>query len=154
MITLYYYCGTISFHSPADVGGQFTTAPPTCPNETFTFRCTVAGDSDGVTIWRVGGIHELHLLHSSTVDNEARGLGGVFTARFDATNTTSFSSTLSGTATPALDGILVECFGPTLSRNIIGNSTLQILGQCVQIKQVLLKAFHHDFTRIMRDNSC
>ena len=54
---------------------------------------------------------------------------------FGPTNATSFSSTLSGTATPALNGTLVECFGPRLARdaeNMVGNSTLQILGQyCV-----------------------
>ena len=48
------------------------------------------------------------------------------------TSATSFTSTLSGTATPALNGTLVECFGPALSRdagNVVGNSTLQIVGQ-------------------------
>ena len=48
------------------------------------------------------------------------------------TNATSFSSTLSGTAIPALDGTLVECFGRDAGQdveNMVGNSTLQILGQ-------------------------
>ena len=48
------------------------------------------------------------------------------------TSVTSFSSTLSGTATLALDGTLVECFGPGLARdagNRVGGSTLQILGK-------------------------
>ena len=46
----------------------------------------------------------LHLLHSNTGDTEDGGSGGVFTARFDATNATSFSSTLSGTATASYTG--------------------------------------------------
>ena len=47
------------------------------------------------------------------------------------TNATSFSSTLSGTATPALNGTLVECSGmlPRDAEIMVGNSTLQILGQ-------------------------
>ena len=47
-------------------------------------------------------------------------------------NATSFSSTLSGTATSVLDDTLVECFGPGLARdatNTVGKSMLQILGQ-------------------------
>jgi len=73
----------------------------------------------------------LHLLHSNTGDTEDGGPGGVFTARFDATNATSFLSTLSGTATATLDGTLVECFGPTLSSNTVGSSTLRIIGYYV-----------------------
>lgn len=76
----------------------------------------------------MGGSSELHLLHRNTGGANSGGPGGVFTARFNATNATSFSSTLTGTATTALDGTLVECLGPTLSRNVVGNSSLQILG--------------------------
>jgi len=36
-----------------NVAGQFTAAPPTCPGDTFVFRCTVGGGNAGVTIWRV-----------------------------------------------------------------------------------------------------
>ena len=62
------------------------------------------------------------------------GSGGAFRATPETgfgTNATSYSSTLSGTATPALNGTLVECFGPDLNRtaeNMVGSSTLQILG--------------------------
>ena len=48
------------------------------------------------------------------------------------TSATSFSSTLSGIATSELNGTLVECFGPDLSRdaeNRVGGNRLQILGQ-------------------------
>ena len=119
---------------PAYVGGQFTAPPPTCPSDTITVRCIVTGDSTGITIWRVGGSsHECSLLYFNPDPGvtDTCGPGGVLTAKFDATNATSFSSTLSGTATPALDGILVECFGPALARdagNMVGNSTLQIVG--------------------------
>ena len=118
---------------PGDTAGQFTAPPPTCPSDTFTFRCTVTGDSNGVTIWRMGGNSgtECSLLHNNPSDTDTCGPGGAFTARFDGLSANSFSSTLSGTATLALDGTLVECFGPGLARdagNMVGNSTLQIVG--------------------------
>ena len=57
-----------------------------------------------------------------------------FTARpgagFGTSDATSYSSTLSGTATPALDGTLFECFGPANNvdqGNKINGSTLQML---------------------------
>ena len=122
-----------SFLFPGDTAGQFTAPPPTCPSDTITFRCTVTGDSTGITIWRVGGSSgsECFLSHNSPSDTQACGPGGAFTATFDATSATSFSSTLSGTAILALDGTLVECFGPGLARdagNMVGNSNLQIVG--------------------------
>ena len=49
-----------------------------------------------------------------------------------ATNATSFTSTLSGTADPALDGTLVECFGPNnnvQAKNRLDEGTLQILSK-------------------------
>ena len=118
---------------PGDTAGQFTAAPPTCPSDTFTFRCTVNGDRTGITIWRVGGSSgsECSLTHNNVNDTEACGPGDALTARFDGPSANSFSSTLSGTATPALNGTLVECFGPGLARdagNMAGNSNLQIVG--------------------------
>ena len=87
----------------------------------------------GITIWRVGGSTDCPLLHrsatSSTICNytfiakPGTGYG---------TSATSFSSTLSGTATPALNGTLVECFGPNNNvepENKINEGTLQILGK-------------------------
>ena len=74
---------------------------------------------------------ECFLLHNNPSDTEACGPGGALTARFDGPSATSFSSTLSGTAHLALDGTLVECFGPGLARdagNMVGNSNLQIVG--------------------------
>ena len=119
--------------SPGDVGGQFTPPSPSCPRDPFTFRCTVTGDSNGVTIWRVGGSSDCVLIHTNPNDTDACGPGGVFEARFSTTTATSFTSTLSCGMTPIeLDGMLVECFGPTLSRdvgNMVGSSTLQIVGQ-------------------------
>ena len=44
---------------------------------------------------------------------------------------TSFTSTLSGTADPTLNGTMVECFGPDNNvdpGNMVGNSFFQILG--------------------------
>ena len=48
------------------------------------------------------------------------------------TSASLFSSTLSGTADPALNGTLVECFGPANNvdpENKIDEGTLQILGK-------------------------
>ena len=123
--------------SPGDVTGQLTAAPPTCPGATFTFRCTVTGDRSGLTIWRVGGSSECILLHSTIGFSASCGSSSAFIATsgtgfVPGTNATSFSSTLSGTATSELNGTLVECFGPGLARdanNRVGTSTLQILGQ-------------------------
>ena len=124
---------------PGVVTGQFTAPPPTCPGDNFTFRCTVrvtvTGNRNGVTIWRVNGSKECSLVHSTAHDPGPCGSGSPFTATPGTefgTSATSFTSTLSGTATSTLNGTLVECFGPTLSRdaeNMVGNSALQILGQ-------------------------
>ena len=126
------YCLAIILNLLGNATGQLTAAPPTCPGDTFTFRCTVTGDNTGITIWRVGGSSECILPHNTagTTSNcgpfTARGVTGF------RTNATSFSSILSGTASPTLDGTLVECFGPALSReadNRVGNSILQISGE-------------------------
>ena len=101
----------------------------------MSFTCTVTGNSSGVTIWRVGSSSECTLAHSTAGATSTCGAGRVFSATTGAgfgTNATSFSSTLSGTATSELDGTLVECFGPAFSRdagNMVGNSTIQVLGK-------------------------
>ena len=126
------------FHAlfyPGDVTGQLTAALPTCPGDTFTFRCTVTGDRSGITIWRVGGSVECYLIHSTAGATSTCGPSNAFTARSETgfgTTATSFTSSLTGTATLTLDDTLVECFGPALSRdawNMVGDGTLQILGQ-------------------------
>ena len=46
----------------------------------------------------------------------------------------SFSSSLSGTASSNMDGMLFECFGPDNNvdpGNMVGNGTLQIVGRYV-----------------------
>ena len=125
----------ILYFISGDVSAQLTAAPPTCPGETFSFRCTVTGDRNGITIWRVGGSSECSLVHNTADDPSPCGFGSPFTITTETgfgTSATSFTSTLSGTATLALNGTLVECFGPAFSRdagNMVGNSRLQILGQ-------------------------
>ena len=111
-------------------------ALPTCPGDTFKFLCTVVGDVNGLTTWSVGGSSECPLLHALT-SSSICGPGNVFKARPGSgfgMSATSFSSILSGTADPALDSTLVECFGTPYSinpGNRINGSTLQILGQYV-----------------------
>ena len=89
----------------------------------------------GITIWRVVGSGECSLVHNTASAPGPCGSGSAFTVTTGTafgTSATFFSSTLSGTATSILDGTLVECFGPALSRdagNMVGNSRLQIIGQ-------------------------
>ena len=132
---VYNYKGFIGLHA-ADVAGQFTAASPTCSGSAFTFRCTVTGDINGVTIWRVGGNSECplpHRLNSSSIC----GPSNVFTARSSTgfgTSVSSFTSTLSGTAYPELNGTLVECFQQATSlgqQSKINGTTLILLGQYI-----------------------
>ena len=82
----------------------------------------------------MGGNSECSLVHNTASAAGPCGSGGPYTVTTGTgfgTGATSFTSTLSGTATSALNGILVECFGPSFSRdagNKVGKSTLQILG--------------------------
>ena len=123
----------VRIFSPGDVAGQLTGPPPTCPGGTFIFRCTVGGDISGFTNWRVGGSSECTLVHRPA--SSLCRPNNVFTARSETgfgTNGPSYTSTLSGTATPGLNGTLVECFGPANNvdpGNRVGGNMLQILGQ-------------------------
>ena len=123
---------SISFNS-GDVAGQLSAVLPNCFGDTFTFNCTVTGDMDGVIHWKVDN-KECILPHSTMHDRPCWS-GSPFRATTGigfGTNTSFYSSTLSGTASSTLDGTLVECFGPDFSRdteNMVGNRTLQIIGQ-------------------------
>ena len=82
----------------------------------------------------MGGSSECALSHRST-SSSLCGPSDAFTARpgreFGMNDTTSYTSTLSGTADSALNGTLVECFGPANNvdpGNMVGSSTLRILG--------------------------
>ena len=123
-----------SFSSTVDVTGQLTVSP-TCPGHTFNFNCTVTGDMSGVTTWRLNGSIECNLLLRSDSISTCNGSDN-FRAMPGAgfgTTATSFTSTLSGTAYPALNGTLIECFGPANNvdlGNRVGNRTIQIVGEC------------------------
>ena len=127
------YYSNILFSDHA--AGQFIAAPPTCPGGTFNFTCTVTGDMSEFTTWRVNGSSECPLIHASPTSFTVCGSGDAFKARFGTgfgTSATSYSSTLSGTATPALNGTLVECFGPANNvnpENRVDMSILKVLGQ-------------------------
>ena len=104
------YMVTVLTFSTDDVTGQMIAAPPTCPDDTFTFRCTVVGNMSGLTVWRVNRSNECILIHRTNPSSSII-CGATFTATPGTgygTNGPSFSSTLSGTATPAMDGTLVE----------------------------------------------
>ena len=118
----------MTFVSTGDVVGQFIPPPPTCPFDTITFECTVAGDN-GVTFWRLdGGSTSCILLHR---DTSVTSVCNVFTAMFENTSTNFFPTTLSATASPALNATLVECLGPAFPGTIVGDSTIEIIGKCV-----------------------
>ena len=117
-----------------DVAGQLFAVLPNCFGDTFYFNCTVSGDMNGVIHWRVDKKKGCLLPHT-TIHDRPCWPGSPFMATTEigfGTDATSFSSTLSGTASSTLDGTLVECFGPAFSRdarNMVGNSTLHIIGQ-------------------------
>ena len=87
----------------------------------------------GYTSWRVNGSYDSTLPHRSNT-TVIFGPNNEFTAKTGTgfgRNATSFTSTLSG---PAWVGTLVECFGPAMDLdpwNLVGNSTLQIIGEYV-----------------------
>ena len=116
-----------------DVAAQFIKAPPTCPGDNLVLNCTV-GNMDGGTLWRVGG-RECVLIHNTRSVPHPCGSDSPFIASTETgfgTDATLFTSTLKATAIPTLNGTLVECFGPRLSRgaaNLVGRSILQILGE-------------------------
>ena len=124
--------------------GSSLQLPPTCPGEPFTFRCTVTGNKSGVSTWRVNGTIECNLVHRSNSQSSICGPSDDFTARPSTgfgTSATSFTSTLSGTADPALNGTLVECFGPANNvdpGNRINGSPLEILGKFYRVLQHLM----------------
>ena len=81
----------------------------------------------------MAGSIECILVHRAT---STAICGNTFTARpeagFGMNDATSFSSTLSGTADLALNGTLVECFGPANNLdpgNRVNGSAIQIIGQ-------------------------
>ena len=94
----------------------------------------------------MGGSSECILVHRLT-SSSICGRENILTARSGTgfgTSATSFSSTLSGTAIPSLNGTLVECFGPANSvdpGNRVASGTLRILGQYEEISSSLYLSF-------------
>ena len=121
--------------SSGDVTAQLAAPPPTCPGDTFSFTCTVVGDMSGITIWRVNGSSNLCTLPHVSTGTATCGPSNDLIATpgtWFGTNATFYSSTLSRIAATALNGTLVECFGPNNSvdtGNRVNCSTLWILGQ-------------------------
>ena len=121
--------------STGDVDGQLTApSSPTCPGNVFTFDCTVMPMSgmNAITLWRVNGNRDLCILSQISTNSDDCGQNNAFTASPVRANATFFLTTLSGTADPELDGILVECFGPDNSVNMdnrVGERPIQIVGQ-------------------------
>ena len=85
-------------------------------------------------MWRVGGSSECPLVHRSRFSQTVCRRFTATTGIGFGTSGPSYTSTLSGTAVPALNGTLVECFGPANHvdpGNMVGNGSLQILGQYI-----------------------
>ena len=139
-------CHSACISTSGHVTGQLTAPPLTCPGDTLTFSCTVNGS--GTTIWTVsGGGNPCILLHSSSSSTDTCGPSSVFIASagtgFGDENATSFTSTLSATATSTLDGVTVECFGPDSNQNPgnrVGSSNVQIIG--TPIVSSLMRVVH------------
>ena len=128
----------VIYLSLGDAAGQFHSVHTICLGDTFSFNCTVTGDMNGYTNWRVNGSSECTLSHTSDSSSPICGPNNVFRARpiagFGA-NASSFLSTLSGIATSTLNGTLIECFGPDNSvdpENRVDSSILQIIGQHIK----------------------
>ena len=83
------------------------------------------------------------LFHSDAGASSSCGPGSAFMAAAGAgfgDNVTSFTATLSGTATLALDGTRVQCF-PDLNRdpgNRVGDSNLQIIGMYISLHAIVV----------------
>ena len=74
------------------------------------------------------------MVHRVTNDVTCGQFNATYGAGFGTDGATSFTSTLNGIATPELNGKLVECFGPGSTADpgkLVGNSTIQLVGQCV-----------------------
>ena len=87
---------------------------------------------NAITLWRVNGNRDLCILSQISTNSDDCGPNNAFTASPVRANATFFLTTLSGTADPELDGILVECFGPDNSVNMdnrVGERPIQIVGQ-------------------------
>ena len=87
---------------------------------------------NAITLWRVNGSRDLCILSQISTNPDDCGPNNAITASPVRENATSFLSTLSGTADPELDGILVECFGPDNNVNMdnrVGESPILIVGQ-------------------------
>ena len=90
----------------------------------------------------MNGSSECNLFHRSNFSSIC-GPSDSFTARPGSGfgTITSFTSTLSGTADPELNGTLVECFGPANNvdpGNRINGSNLEILGKYYRVLQHLM----------------
>ena len=104
-----------------------------------------------------GGSKECSLIHSTVDGPRPCGPDSPFTVKTGigfGTSATSYSSTLSGNATSALNGTLVECFGPDLDRdaaNTVGKNIFQILSQhlCLLEINYLCICCLHKYTKIL-----
>jgi len=88
---------------------------------------------NAVILWRVNDTTNLCTISQISTNTDDCGPNDAFTGSPGRVTATSFQSTLSGTADPELDGLLVECFGPVNNvqnmDNKVGESPIQIVGQ-------------------------
>ena len=86
-----------------------------CPGEELTYTCTIDDTSSILTVWRVpcaGGV--VALLHSTLGDQRIEC--GQFSAQLTASDGDCYTSTLTVTASPELNGTVVRC------EDVIGNA--------------------------------
>ena len=123
---------------PDVVAGQFLAAPPTflvipSPSDVLLLAAVTKSPSgewvEGPVNVHCYTVQQVPLVRVGLVVLSMLQLGLGF--NFGTTSATSFTSTLSGTATSALNGTMVECFGPGLARepeNVVRKNAIQILG--------------------------
>ena len=99
-----------------------------CPGEELTYTCTIFdGTGSSITAWRMtpqpcaGGV--VALVHNTLGDPPIEC--GNFSAQLTASDGDCYTSTLTVTASPELNGIVVRC--EDILGNVVGNATKLIL---------------------------
>ena len=95
-----------------------------CPGEELTYNCTIDGTGSSITVWRMtpqpcagGGVA---LAHNTLGDPPIEC--GPFSAQLTASDGDCYTSTLTVTASPELNGTVVTC--EDSSGNVAGSATM------------------------------
>ena len=113
--------------------GTFTSAPPTCPKDNATFRCSVLSTSmDDVTQWTMKineTIFICFLSHRTGAD--VSDMCGRFRAQREMITDSCFSSSLTVVATSDINEAFIRCVSN-------GNGSLKVLGRLSTLYIIIL----------------